>query len=99
MIGQTENEPTPTPEDDSFTATIQRLEQENQQLDDENERLRDRMQACLHRSRAFEIKTGHLQREIKRQKDYIGGLEEEITSTRDSMREAVMVLERTTRSR
>ncbi|KAH8430081.1 uncharacterized protein LDX57_007751 [Aspergillus melleus] len=41
MIGQTENEPVPTPEDDSFTASIQRLEQENQQLDDENERLRD----------------------------------------------------------
>ncbi|KAH8430174.1 uncharacterized protein LDX57_007844 [Aspergillus melleus] len=93
----TENEPTPTPEDDSFTATIQRLEQDNQQLDDENERLRDRMQACLHRSRAFEIKTWHLQREIKRQKEYIGELEEEIARMRDSIREAAKVLQRATK--
>ncbi|KAI9041324.1 uncharacterized protein KD926_006900 [Aspergillus affinis] len=94
MIGQTENEPAPTPEDDSFTATIQRLEQENQQLDNENERLRDRMQACLHRSRAFEMKSWHLQREIKRQKEYTGELEEERARTRDSIREAAKVLER-----
>ncbi|KAH8430117.1 uncharacterized protein LDX57_007795 [Aspergillus melleus] len=95
----TENEPTPTPEDDSFTATIQRLEQENQHFDDENERLRDRMQACLHRLRAFGIKTRHLQREIKHQKEYIGELEEEIASTRDSIREAAKVLERGAKGR
>ncbi|KAF9890695.1 hypothetical protein FE257_005561 [Aspergillus nanangensis] len=92
-----EPQPSPLPHDDSFTATIQRLDRENHQLYNKLDHLHVSMKTCQHRSQILQTRNRHLQEEIRRQRDHIYKLEKDITGMKSSICEAVVVLERTSK--
>ncbi|KAL2801504.1 hypothetical protein BJX63DRAFT_438789 [Aspergillus granulosus] len=81
-------------EDDSFTATIQRLRLDNHKLREENLCLQDRIEKIYDSSQMWEKQTRHLQTESEREKSLIQELERELSGVRRDVQEAIRLLGR-----
>ncbi|GIJ89516.1 hypothetical protein Asppvi_008458 [Aspergillus pseudoviridinutans] len=79
-------------EEDSFTATIERLRRENQQLQGEIGHLRDHIEKISQVSRDWEMRTWQLERDIMREQSLIRELKEELSNVRSGVGNAIRLL-------